>query len=593
MRLVERRNGHWHWALAVLGTMAAVSLVAEYGFTPGERWKRVLATIDVVIACLFGLELLAALVTTRLRSLKERWYEYALLIAFAVTIGILRWGTSSDALVPLLGELRLKSVTKLYLVFVQVFVLFGVLVRALRGQELLLTRDIRPERLFAGGFALLIVLGTLALLLPRSSADPGNPIGVLDAFFTATSAVCVTGLAVRDTGADYSTLGQLVIVFLFQVGGLGIATFVAWLSVASGRGFSVPQNLALRELVNARSLADVRRHVVAIVGTAFAIEAIGATVLFLGREAGGESLVERLHWSVFHSISAFCNAGFGLESDSLEGFAGDWTINGTIMALIVIGGLGAPVVRECLTYVVRWRPRRDVTRALADPRRRPRLSVQTRISLRVTGILIVVGALLFAACEARGVLAGRPAGEWFTLSLFQSVTTRTAGFDTVPMGALGDATLVVLIVLMAIGASPVSTGGGIKTVAIGVLFATLRAMVRGRNVETFGRTIPVIIVRSSVSIFLSYVILAVGIVFALSVTDPGIGMRDRVFEAVSALSTVGLSTGVTAQWTAAGKIVLCLAMFAGRVGPLTMAITVFRSRPAPAYSYPEETVVLG
>jgi trk system potassium uptake protein TrkH len=593
MKLGKRDDGHLGWAVAGLGTLAAFSLVAEFGFDLGERWEGLLDILDVVIAGLFGLELLIALVLTRMRSLRERWYEYALLIGFGTVIGVLRWGTPSDALLPLLGELHLESVTKLYLVFVQLFVLFGVLVRALRSQELLLARDIRPERLFAGGFALLIILGTLALLLPRSSADPQQPIGVLDAFFTATSAVCVTGLAVRDTGADFSTIGQLAIVFLFQVGGLGIATFVAWLSVASGRGFSVPQNLALRELVNARSLADVRRHVVAIVLTAFAIEAVGAVVLFVGREAATETFVERLHWSVFHSISAFCNAGFALQGDSLEGFRASWTITGTIMVLIVIGGLGAPVVRECLAYVAGWRPRGDVKRALSDGRKRPRLSVQSRISLWVTGILIVMGAALFAVCEARGVLAGRSPVEWLQLSLFQSVTTRTAGFDTIPMGDLADATLVVLIVLMVIGASPVSTGGGIKTVAVGVLFATLRAMVRGRDVEAFGRTIPVTIVRASVSVFLTYVILAVGIVFALSVTDPLIGMRERVFEAVSALSTVGLSTGVTAQWSVAGKIVLCLAMFAGRVGPLTMAITVFRSRPAPAYHYPEESLVLG
>jgi trk system potassium uptake protein TrkH len=264
-----------------------------------------------------------------------------------------------------------------------------------------------------------------------------------------------------------------------------------------------------------------------------------------------------------------------------------------VAGLIVLGGLGPTVVRDVLGWMGRWRPRRLTLTHLTDARRIPRLRAQTKVSLSVTAVLIVVGALGLAATEWSGALAGASLEQRVSMPLFQSITARTAGFDTVPVGTLRDTSLVLLIVLMVIGASPVSTGGGIKTVTVGVLWATMRALVKGRNVELFNRGIPVRIVRASVSVLLIYVVLATVGVFLLSATDPGIPVRDRVFELISALGTVGLSTGHTAEFSSGGQIVLCLAMFAGRVGPLTLVITLFRGHPAPRYSYPEEPLVLG
>ncbi len=576
------------WLLLGLGLLAGVSLVVEFGFVLEERTTQFLERLDAAIAVLFGLELVVDVVVSRFRSVRDRWYEYLLLFLFLLAIGGLHWLAPPAFLEETLEALQVRSVARLYLILIQVFVLFGAGVHFLRGQERLLSASIHPGRLFAAGFAGLVLLGTLLLLLPRVSADPSHPISIADAFFTSMSAVCVTGLAVRDTGADFSTFGQLILVGLFQVGGLGIITFVGFLSVVSGKGFSVPQMVALREIVNAPTLGGVRRQILVLIGTAVAIETVGAVILYQSGACADPSWIARMHWAVFHSVSAFCNAGFALSSDSLVGLRSDAVVNFSIIGLIIVGGLGAPVVSDVASRV----GARVHGRGRAQSRRR--LTAQTRISLIVTGMLILVGFAGFLVLQMPSGEVTTSLGERLQVALFQSVTTRTAGFNSVDIGSLRDTTLLLLIGLMIVGASPVSTGGGIKTVAFGVLLLTMRSMVTGRRVEAFGRSIPERVVRASISIFLLYLFTASLVVFLLSFTDPDVLFLSRLFETVSALSTVGLSTGITPELSAGGKLILCATMFAGRIGPLTLAMTIFRSsrRTAP-YDLPEEAMVLG
>lgn len=445
--------------------------------------------------------------------------------------------------------------------------------------------DVRPEVWFVGSFALLTLLGAALLLLPGAVAEDEDALTLVDALFTSTSAVCVTGLTVRDTGSTFTLGGQALLLALIQIGGLGIITFIGMLLISTGKS-SVAQLVTLRKIVNANSISDVRRYLLVILLTAGVIEVIGALLLYFSAGEIDGTVPERLFWALFHSVSAFCNAGFSLQADSLVTYSANWPVNLTVMGLIVGGGLGAPVVLDL------WDMAR--TRRKGYEGKRPRLRIQSRLTLALTAALILLGALAFGLLEASGVSADDGTSTRTLTALFQSVTTRTAGFNTVPIDELSDATLILVAVLMVIGASPVSTGGGIKTVAFAVLLLTLRSMLTGRRVEAFGRTIPDRYVRAAMSVFLLYLFGAGLAFFLLSLTDPNIPFADRLFETISAMSTVGLSTGPTAELSASGKLILCAAMFAGRVGPLTLVMTVVGADDSrAAYELPEEPLVLG
>ena len=328
------------------------------------------------------------------------------------------------------------------------------------------------------------------------------------------------------------------------------------------------------------------------------IEGAGAMSLYAFAATGDNSL-ERLKWSVFHSVSAFCNAGFALQSNNLEAWWNNPALNVTVALLIVLGGLGALVLPELIGLAAGGL--RLVPHLLHPKSRRftphlpRRVSVQTRISLIVTFGLIVVGMAGFWWIEAGHILRGRSAGDAFLVSLFQSVTTRTAGFNTVPMGELQPATLILLIMLMIVGGSPVSTAGGIKTVTLGILVLALRSLIFQRErVEVFGRTLPARALFTALNVFVLYMVTAGTGIFLLTLFDPHLALRDVSFEMISALSTVGLSTGITTELSTGSKLVLCAAMFIGRVGPIALVFSVFESRGHDVdYEFPAEDVVVG
>ncbi len=584
--------------LVVIGALASLTL--EYGFRLSEQKESLIEQLDYVLAAVFGLDLALVLVRSpnRLAALRVRWHEFALLAVFSLGVLALAYFGTEENLSSVLGMVHMRSAAKLMLALVQVFLLVNVTLRTLQAQERFISSKIPAEYLLVGSFALLILFGTLLLMLPGSRSVGAEPLSFLDALFTSTSASCVTGLVVRDTGTDFSLLGQLVILTLFQIGGLGIITFVAFGSVLATKRFSVPQTVALRDLTNSSTLTDARRFVWHVILWMLLIEGVGAALLFLTLPATGASALERGYWCLFHSVSAFCNAGFSLESDSFITIRDAVGVNLIIMSLIIFGGLGMPVARELIAHRVTRAPffrRFEVFKRLHQGQVHKRLSIQTRLSLWMTGALLLIVFVGFWLLEADGALAGRGVGESALLSAFQSVTTRTAGFNSVDFSQLTDATLVLMIGLMAIGAGPVSTGGGIKTVTFAVLLITLRAMVTGRpGVEVMGRSLSRVLIRGAISVFVLYVIGATTFLFILSISDPEIALRQRLFEVVSALSTVGLSTGVTAKFGQVGQVTLCIAMFVGRVGPLALILSVFRSRRAGEdYQYPEEELVVG
>jgi trk system potassium uptake protein TrkH len=448
-----------------------------------------------------------------------------------------------------------------------------------------------PPRAAVASFAFVIVLATLLLTLPVSSkARTWTP--PVDCLFTATSAVCVTGLLVKSTPQHWSLFGQLVILTMIQIGGLGIMTMGAFVAIMLRRRLSIRFEAAMNDIVDAGSRESVWMLVRFICLFTLLAEVIGAIALYLGWRASFPTWQSCLYHSVFHSISAFCNAGFSLNNDSLMGYVGSVPVNLTVCALIVVGGLGFLTVRD----LKRWAGWRLTSRK----GKRPRLTTHSRLVLTVTGTLLVSGFLLFLLIETREGQSLHEAGiqEKVLAALFQSVTPRTAGFNTVEMGAgtLAPATVFMIMALMFVGGSPGSTAGGIKTTTVGVMVASIAATLRGRDkAELFHHTVPEEIVHRVASIILLCgMALATGI-FLLLLTE-GEEFRFVAFEATSAFGTVGLSTGLTGpdcSVSALGKLVLTALMFTGRLGPITLVLSVAQLKERAAYRYPEDQVLVG
>jgi trk/ktr system potassium uptake protein len=580
-----------------MSVLVVISLIWQHGFPIAIETSHWLNWLDVVLAVGYALNLCLPLAWTRpvREYLRRHRFEFALLLVLDGLLVLILLVPPAD-LKEVLDLFRLDSLTQLFFDLIQLYVLANFFLQLLRLQQRVIVRGVRPEWILAGSFAGLIVAGTLLLLLPKANPHPEEPIRVVDAFFTATSASCVTGLVVRDTGTDFTTFGQMVIMALFQMGGLGIMTFVAFVSVFSTRSLPISQMLAFKQMVNARTFYDLKRQILAVIGATLVIELVGALFVFLFLDGTSEPLA-RIKWSVFHAISAFCNAGFALQPDSFILIQGKWGLMLTFMALIILGGLGFLVLPDLVGFKFLRLPlvrRLPFMQRLTLGRCPSKLSVQTRLSLVITVLLLGLGLVGFWILECHQTLQGKSGGESFLIAAFQSVTARTAGFNSVPIDHLRGPTLIMIMVLMVVGACPVSTGGGIKTVTFGVLILALRSMIKGSDrVEAFGRTLPPKALFAALSVFFLYVTSAILGIFLLALFDPGMALRDQAFEMISALSTVGLSTGITAKLSLGGKLVLCAAMFIGRVGPLSLVLSVFQAGSDFRYEYPEEEIVVG
>lgn len=431
-----------------------------------------------------------------------------------------------------------------------------------------------PTFIIILSFALIILAGSLLLLLPFSNL-PGQTTAPVDAYFTANSAVCVTGLVVVDTGTHYSFWGKLIILALIQIGGLGYMTFSTLIVILLRQKIFISQRLAVREALNMFSSQGAVRLIQYVFSIVFIVESTGALILFLRwwPELGP---LKAFKWGVFHSVSAFCNAGFDIVGGfkSLTGYVGDPIVNLVIMSLIVIGGLGFMVI--------------------ADIIERKRFSLHSKLVLITTAVLIVGGALLIFIFEYTNphTLAGLPFADKIWASFFQSVSARTAGFNSIDLSSLAGPTVFVLVGLMFIGASPGGTGGGIKTTTFVLLLLTMRSSILGRfNTEAFGRLISYETVRKALTITL----LSFGLVMMSSalISYQGLEFSKVVFEVTSAFGTVGLSMGITTKLSTISKIIVGLTMFAGRVGPLTLFLALTMGKFEKKTKFPKEDVSIG
>ncbi|HOA61787.1 MAG: ATPase [Verrucomicrobia bacterium] len=595
-RAPARPTGLPRRMLLGIGLLSAAAVLAEHGFVIESAATYWIQLIEFLLAGAYIADRVLMLVRgPRHREIvRQRQFEFAVLLLFAILASSLFF--SPPAAAAAARFFHTQEPWRLGIHLCKLFLLANVLVQMLRLWQRLLFRGARPEWILAGSYALLILAGTLLLQLPRASAIADLPIGLLDALFTATSASCVTGLGVRDTGTEFTSLGQVIVLGLIQVGGLGIMTFVAFLAVTSAESLPVPQMLAFRQMVGARTPAVLKRQVWTIVVFTVLVEAAGAACLYACLPPDQDRLV-KFGWSVFHSVSAFCNAGFSFSAQSLAQLQSHVGAMLTFMALIVLGGLGFLVVTDILGLQVSRLPIiRQIPWVRRYNQRVPvyRLPVQTRLSVLVTAILFAVGLAGFWALEAGHVLADKPVLTQLLTSAFHSISPRTAGFATVPIDQLQTATLLLIMALMVIGACPISTGGGIKTVTFAVLLVALRSLMTGRDrVEIYGRALPQRVLLAALAVVVLYVIIAGLGLFALALYDPQLPLRSEMFEVVSALSTVGLSTGITAQLSPASQLVLCLLMFVGRVGPISMVLAVVRIPRPVRYQFPEEDLVVG
>jgi len=445
-----------------------------------------------------------------------------------------------------------------------------------------------PARLLVVGFAGAIVVGGVLLALPVASKGP--PVAFLDALFMAASAVCVTGLAVVDPGSTFSGFGQAVLLGLVQIGGLGITTLSTALLLLIGQDVSFSSHDAVQDSFAASHRLGLGALLRLVFLWTLTIEALGAVALFL-TESQRLPPGDAIWFSVFHAVSAFCNAGFGLRPDNLMSDRANAGIVLPISVLVILGGLGFMVLVE----LTRWSRRRL-------RRQRTPLSLHTKVALAMTGALLLVGMAGFLLLERANLLVGMEVEEALLAAWFASVTPRTAGFNTVDYGQVTAATLYFTIVLMLIGGCPGSTAGGVKATTLGVLLALARARYRGeRDVPLFNRSVPEANLAKATSVVaLAFVIILLGAILLSALQVSGqfhprtvewsLGL---MFEVVSALGTAGLSTGITPQLNDGGKMFIMLLMFVGRLGPLTVAVAIAQRKPRPAVAYAEEQVMIG
>lgn len=437
-------------------------------------------------------------------------------------------------------------------------------------------RHITSFQVIILGFFSVIMLGSLLLMLPAATRD-GSGASFMDALFTATSAVCVTGLIVHDTAVYWTEFGQGITLLLIQIGGMGVVTVAVLAAVISGRKIGLMQRSTMQEAIAAPHVGGIVRMTKFIIGTTIVIELLG-TVSLATVFCPEFGFLKGSWYALFHSVSAFCNAGFDLmgvreQFSSLTSYVGHPTVNLTIMLLIITGGIG----------FLTWE---DVKK---NKWRLKKYRMQSKVIFIVTGFLILIPALYFFFFE----FPGQPFVQRIWESLFQSVTTRTAGFNTADLTGISETGLMLMIALMIVGGSPGSTAGGMKTTTLAVMLSTAMTVFRKReHINLFGRRISDEVVRNAATIFFMYVVLFLAGGMAISRLDD-IPLITALFETASAIGTVGLSLGITPELGKLSHMILICLMFFGRVGGLTLIFAAFSEKRANGSKYPQERITVG
>ncbi|NFK30993.1 Trk family potassium uptake protein [Clostridium botulinum] len=438
---------------------------------------------------------------------------------------------------------------------------------------------LNPVQILAIGFVILIFVGGLLLSLPMSSAS-GESTNFLDALFTSTTASCVTGLVVKDTGTYWSTSGQVIILILIEIGGLGFMSFATFIAMLFGKKITLKNRLVMQEAMNTLSIQGLVKMLRYVMGITFSIQILGAFILST-QFVPEFGLKKGIFYSIFHSVSFFCNAGIDLigNFESLTRYYNKPVVLLTVSSLIVIGGLGFTVLHEIYNF-------KGVKR----------LSSHTKLVFLITAALIILGTISIFALEYTNVntIGNMNLKDKIVNSILASITPRTAGVNSIPIDDMRTASKFFTIILMFIGGSPGSTAGGLKTTTFGVIILTVICVIKGKeDTELFGRRFPKELVYKALSILLIGMTLVIVVTKILTITEPNESLTSLLYEATSAFGTVGLTTGLTQRLSTMGKGIIIIMMYLGRVGPLTVALALTKRRKRTLYKYPEAKILIG
>lgn len=574
--------------LCGLCTLALFALVL--GFPLSEELR---GTVDITTRLILGLFALQeaarfAIAKKRLRHLLGRKLEAAL--AFVVGLELV-FGTRIVSWIEGLGTgLSPAAITLIYLGGAQFTILAALALRGIRNNRWLTGRSLSPGLVLVLSFGGLITLGTLLFKTPHATYDG---ISWVDALFVATSAVCVTGLSPVDVSATFTPHGQWILLGLIQLGGLGVMTITYFFAYFMAGGVSLRNRIGLQDLLSEENLGQIGGVLAIIVAFTFGVELVGALLIHASLAGSPDAPANLAFFSLFHSVSAFCNAGFSTLSAGLaDPRVADrpWFL-GTIIPIVVLGGMGYPVAKNFWDNLVAS-VRRRLGLRLANP---PRLTANSRIVLVTTASLLVGGTVLIWLTEylAGGHSADAASDSPWLTALFYATSSRTAGFNVTATDALLPATAASMMFLMFIGGGPASTAGGIKTTTLAVAFLSLRRVLFGRrDIEAFGRRLPDELANRALSIILVAVAFTTAVSVALLALHPELEAADLVFESVSAVSTAGLSRGVTSELGDEGKLILSATMLIGRVGVLSFLLAFIPRREPTGLRLPETNIVL-
>ena len=575
--------------LLYLSIATFFTIIYDLGFTNQAETDYYLGIFYTGSLFVFWALFMLRLILTRKvheASKAARWTEYVILLIISLVlisrVFLAGWMTAHLPFV--------TSVLLLHILFIALFLI------ELSKVSLAFYRiQFNPAVLYVSSFFVMIIIGTGLLLLPNATVAG---ISVLDAFFTATSAVCVTGLIVVDTATAFTTSGKTIILLLIQIGGLGVMTLSSFFGFFFQGAYSYKSQLFLKDFVNEDKLGLIFRTIFKIIFFTLFLELLGAIFIYQTLPEGFlGSRLEKIQFSVFHSVSAFCNAGFSTLSDGLFDSEVSYAYNFqlVIILLILFGGIGFPVIFNCFRYLrAKWQRRLNGTKFSGLIQQDIQvLNVNTKLVLVMTAVLLLLGFLVFYFSEQQYTLEDRtPYGKVIT-ALFGGVTPRTAGFNTVDMASLSIPTILIYLLLMWIGASPGSTGGGIKTTTFAVAILNTISIARVKDrLEVFKREIPAESVQRAFAVMLlSFLVIGLA-VFFLSFFDPQLGMIQIAFECFSAYSTVGLSLSITGDLSSGSKLIIIVTMFLGRVGTLTLLVGFIRNVRSLHYRYPSENVFI-
>lgn len=577
--------------LRVLASLGALGVfLVYYGFhhTHAEADYLIKITKSIFGFFVFSYIMRVFFANDSVKYLRESRFEaglITLLLIDVVSVFVLR----VNLLENIFQKLDIENFTPLYILSIQAYLLLLVGLEFVKVSTTVTGIKLKPATTFIFSFILLILTGTGLLMLPEMTTQPGS-MPFLDALFTSVSASCVTGLTVVDTATYFTFKGQLVILFLIQLGGIGILTFATFFALFLKKGVGISHQAMIRDFMSEESLFNAKSMLRQVIIYTVTIELIGSLLIYISWDMkspfyddGGEMIFQ----SVFHSVSAFCNAGFSLFSYGLnQDFIQDnYIIHLIIAAIIFMGSLGFPAIRDIFSLS-------NIRNRLASPWKNWKLS--TRIALYASLALVLFGAVSFYILERDNSLVDKTGFGQIVSSIFQSVTTRTAGFNTLDIADLATPTLILFIFLMFVGASSGSTGGGIKTSTFVLIFLAVITTIRGKkNLELGGRSISFDLLNKAFTVFIfSSTFILIG-TFFLSIFDPHIAVLDLVFEEVSAFCTVGLSRGITADLSTPSKIILILSMYVGRIGTLTLAFALASRVETTSYRYPKAHILIG